>query len=127
MSQDLSIDEIDDLQKKANNLKTKNFQEILEKLEELDPKKRVLWKEIYENALQDRSHAYMMFSVLVGICEKNTTEHAIHGRSISSYIEKMSKANDQIIRLAELIRKAEEDSEKIDPDEMFNQIQKGKH
>lgn len=123
MSQERSIEELDELERKANKLKTNNFQSILENISELDPKKRVLWKEIYENAIQDRSHAYMMFSVLVSICEKNTTEHAVHGRSISSYIEKMQKANEQITRLAALIQKAEEEAEIIDPEEMFNKIQ----
>jgi hypothetical protein len=34
----------------------------------------------------------------------------------------MSKANDQLIRLAELVAKAESVSEKIDPDDMFDKI-----
>lgn len=123
MATEVTIQQISDLEKKANSLKLKNFSSVLDLIEGLDPKKKVLWKEIYDNALQDRSHAYMMFSILVGICEANTTEHAIHGKSISSYIEKMQKANDQMCRLAELIRRAEEQSEQIDPEEMFNKIQ----
>jgi hypothetical protein len=34
----------------------------------------------------------------------------------------MSKANDQLIKLAELVAKSEAASEAIDPDELFNKI-----
>ena len=113
-------------EKKANKLKIDNFKSILENIKELDEKKKVLWEQIYENAIEDRSHAYMMFSILVEICEKNSTEHAVHGKSLSSYIEKMSRANDQILRLADLIRRTEEQSEQIDPEEMFERISSGR-
>ena len=64
----------------------------------------------------------MLFSRLVKIVEDKSTEHAVHGKSLSSYIEKMSKSNDQLIRLAELISKTEKSSEEIDPEEMFRKI-----
>lgn len=126
MSDEIDIGKIEELENKANKLKVDNFKEILAGLKDLDNKKRVLWEQIYENALQDRSHAYMMFTTLVQICNTNTTEHAVHGRSLSSYIEKMSKANDQIIRLASLIQKLEDDQEQIDPEKMFDAISNGK-
>jgi hypothetical protein len=59
---------------------------------------------------------------LVDLTKNDSTEHAIHGRSIATYIERMSKANDQLIKLAELIAKADKSSEEIDPDEMFKRI-----
>jgi hypothetical protein len=63
-----------------------------------------------------------MFVKLVMIVQDKSTEHAVHGRTISSYIERMSKANDQLIKLADLVSQAETTSETIDPDEVFNKI-----
>ena len=102
--------------------KIKDFSGLLNQIESLSDKKRQLWKEIYENAISDRQNSYVMFVKLVKIAQDNSTEHAIHGRTIATYIEKMSKANDQLIRLAELIAKAEKKDDEIDPEEMFKKI-----
>jgi len=102
--------------------KVRDFSELLDQIEGLSDKKKKLWKEIYENAVYDRQNAYTLFVKLVKIVEDKSTEHAVHGRSLSSYIEKMSKANDQLIRLAELVAKAEKSNDEIDPEEMFKKI-----
>jgi len=107
------------------NSRIKNFQELLDKLNDIDDKKKQLWREIYENAICDRQSAYAMFVKLVVIVEDKTTEHAVHGKTISSYLERMSRANDQLIRLAELVAKADEKTESIDTEKLFDQIQKG--
>lgn len=103
--------------------KIKDFSELLEQIDNVNDKKKRLWREIYENAVTDRQNAYVLFTTLVDIVEDKSTEHAIHGRTLATYIEKMSKANDQIIRLAELVAKSEKvESEEIDPEEMFKKI-----
>ena len=106
------------------NDKIKDFSNLLNQIETLNDKKKQLWKEIYENAISDRQNSYAMFMKLVKISQDKSTEHAIHGRTISSYIERMSKANDQLIRLAELIAKAENKNEEINPEEMFEKIRR---
>jgi hypothetical protein len=100
----------------------KDFSGLLNQIESVNDKRKQLWKEIYENAITDRQNAYIMFTKLVMIVQDKSTEHAVHGKTISSYIEKMSKANDQLIKLAELVAKAEAASEVIDPDDMFDKI-----
>lgn len=102
--------------------KVRDFSVLLDQIEGLSDKKKKLWKEIYENAIYDRQNAYTLFVKLVKIVEDKSTEHAVHGRSLSSYIEKMSKSNDQLIRLAELVSKAEKVNDEIDPEEMFKKI-----
>lgn len=102
--------------------KVRDFSSLLDQIDGLSDKKKRLWKEIYENAVYDRQNAYTLFVRLVKIVEEKSTEHAIHGKSLSSYIEKMSKANDQLIRLAELIAKADKTNDDIDPEEMFKKI-----
>ena len=117
-------DELDLVEMSDRSIKDriKDFNGLLSQIESINDKKRQLWKEIYENAITDRQNAYIMFTKLVLIVQDKSTEHAVHGRTISSYIERMSKANDQLIRLAELVAKAESVSEKIDPDDMFDKI-----
>jgi len=101
--------------------KVKDFSDLLDQIESLNDKKRKLWKEIYENAITDRQHSYAMFLELSSIVRGKSTEHAVHGRTIATYIERMSKANDQLIKLAELIAKADRPAE-VTPDEMFDMI-----
>ena len=102
--------------------KVRDFSSLLDQIEGLSDKKKKLWKEIYENAVYDRQNAYILLTKVLSIVENKSVEHAVHGKSLSSYIEKMSKANDQLIKLAELIAKAEKTSDEIDPEEMFKKI-----
>jgi MinD-like ATPase involved in chromosome partitioning or flagellar assembly len=103
----------------------KDFSGLLNQIESLNDKKRKLWLEIYENAISDRQNSYAMFARLVKIVSDKSSEHAVHGKTIATYIERMSKANDQLIKLAELIAKAERADEEIDPEDMFERIKKG--
>lgn len=113
-----------EIEKYASDLdkKSKDFSELLNELTDVSEKKKKLWREIYENALVDRHNAYSMFTQLVSITQDKSTEHAIHGRTVSSYLERMSKANEQLIRLAELIAKSEGKSQEVDPDELYKKI-----
>jgi hypothetical protein len=103
--------------------KIKDFSDLLQQIDGVTDKKKRLWKEIYENAVTDRKNAYVLFTTLVEMSKDNSTEHAIHGKTMATYIERMSRANDQIIKLAELVSKSEEkQQEEIDPEEMFQKI-----
>lgn len=102
----------------------RDFGDLLKNIESLDDKKRQLWKEIYENAISDRQNAYVMFSKLVRIASNKSTEHAVHGKTIATYIERMSRSNEQLIKLAELIARAEHGSDEINADDMFSRINK---
>lgn len=103
--------------------KIKDFSDLLSQINDVSDKKKKLWKEIYQNAVIDRQNAYILFNTLIQIVEDKSTEHAIHGKTLATYIERMSKANDQIIRLAELVAKSEsKQDDDIDPEEMFKKI-----
>ena len=103
--------------------KIRDFSELLEQIDGISDKKKRLWREIYENAVTDRQNAYVLFNTLVEISDNKSTEHAIHGKNIATYIERMSKANDQLIRLSELISKSEQkENEEIDAEEMFRKL-----
>jgi len=106
--------------------KIHDFSELLKGIESLDEKKQQLWKEIYENAIADRQNSYVMFSQLARIVHEKSTEHAVHGKTIATYIERMSRANDQLIKLAELIAKAQSGDESINAEDMFSKINAGR-
>lgn len=105
--------------------KLKNFSSLLEDITTLSDKKKKLWVEIYENAILDRQNAYAMFVQLVEIAQNKSSEHAVHGKTIATYIERMSKANDQLIKLAELVARAEEKNDDINPDDMYGRLNGG--
>lgn len=109
--------------------KIRDFSCLLDGLKTLSEKKKRLWIDIYSNAIIDRNNSSILMTALMGTVITNSTEHAIHGPNINKYIACMAKANDQIIRLAELIQNAEElenddDDEPIDTEELYKQIQK---
>jgi hypothetical protein len=102
--------------------KVEEFSGILDELVSTEEKKKLLWKEIYENALTDRENAGMLFTDAWSRMGTGSTEHATLGTTLTKYLERMSKSNEQILRLAELISKAEEQSQKIEPDDIFSSI-----
>jgi len=119
MAKDITgaIDKLDNIKKKVDA-----FASILEELNSTQEKKKLLWKEIYENAVVDRENAAMLFTDAWKNMQGGTTEHVSLGSTMSKYLERMCKSNEQILRLAELITKAEEQETRIDSDDLFAQI-----
>jgi len=111
---------LDKNEKKENQIK--NFADILDSIESLENKKKMLWKEIYENALEDREKSKMLFNDAYISMQGGINEHMNIGAIMSKYVERMSKSNDQILKLAELISKEEEKSETISNEDIFSQI-----
>lgn len=111
---------LDKNEKKENQIK--NFSDILDSIESLENKKKMLWKEIYENALEDREKSKMLFNDAYISMQGGINEHMNIGAIMSKYVERMSKSNDQILKLAELISKEEEKSETISTEDIFSQI-----
>ena len=121
------MDSIDKISKNIdkNNQKEdqiKNFSDILDSIDSLENKKKMLWKEIYSNAIEDREKAKMLFNDAYISMSGGTNEHMNIGSIMAKYVERMSKSNDQILKLAELIAKEEEKSEVISDDDIFNKI-----
>ena len=121
---DKKIDSIsqkmDKNEKKENQIK--NFADILDSIETLENKKKMLWKDIYENSLEDREKAKMLFNDAYISMQGGVNEHMNIGSILAKYIERMSKSNDQILKLAELIAKEEEKAETISDDDIFSKI-----
>lgn len=105
---------------KLKQKRIEQFEEIL-KIVQTNENNKKLWREIYTNAITDRAHAESLLNILVSISSSNSAEHAIHSKSMSSYIERMSKANDQLIKLTEMISDNIDDSGPT-KDEIYEQI-----
>ena len=103
-----------------------NFADLLDTISSVEDKTKVLWRHIFENAVQDRKNAYIMWIDLYHFVHANPNEHAIHGQNLSRYMERMSKANDQILKLTELVsRAAEEQVDAMSSEEsIYDNIQK---
>ncbi|TXH11518.1 MAG: hypothetical protein E6R04_02725 [Spirochaetes bacterium] len=96
-----------ELSKKANQ-QMSDFSSLLESLSKLKDKKKRLWQLIFENAVTDRQNAYVAFVDLYSQVHSSHEKHAIHGQNLSKYLERMGKATDQLLKLAELVAAAEE-------------------
>jgi hypothetical protein len=112
--------QIDKLTQKEKKLQ--DFSDILDNLSSTEDKKKLLWKEVYENALEDRSNAQILFDDLILQSRGNSGNHTVFGPLMSKYLERMAKSNDQILKLAELIAK-EEEQQQMTSDDIFNQIE----
>jgi len=110
--------------KKTKNKEDKieEFSDLLNSLHDTEEKKKMLWLETYENALNDRESASFLLTDLLLQVKGSIPLHTQLGSIMSKYLERMSKSNDQILRLAELIAKEEEKST-ISPDDIFDKIQ----
>ena len=104
-------------------IKVRDFGDLLSTISSIDEKKRKLWKEVYENAIADRQNCYVMFTRLVRITGDKSPEHAVHGKTIATYIAGMQKSNEQLLKLAELVSRAQENTENLNPDDMFAQLE----
>lgn len=87
------------------------FVDLLDSITTIDERLKLLWKQIYENALIDRRNAYMIWTDLYLQVHGNPEQHVIHGDHLSKYMERMEKANTQLLKLAELVYKAKDKQE----------------
>ena len=119
MAKDMTkaMDQLETIKQKVDT-----FSDILDTLNSTEEKKKLLWKEIYENAVVDRENASMLFTDAWKHMQGGTTEHISLGTTMTKYLERMCKSNEQILRLAEMISKAEEKEAHIDSDDLFSQI-----
>jgi hypothetical protein len=108
--------------KKNKEDKIKEFSDLLDSLQNAEDKKKLLWKESYQNSLEDRESAAILLNDLLMTIPGNSAVHSTHGTLATKYLERMSKSNDQIIKLAELISKEQEKENTVNPDDIFKSI-----
>jgi malonyl CoA-acyl carrier protein transacylase len=107
---------------KLQQEKIDEFSTLLDGLATTTDKKKMLWKEIYENALNDRLNASVLFTEAYTAMQTGVAEHISIGPVLTKYLERMNKSNEQLLRLSDVISKAEEHLTKINPEDIFAQI-----
>ena len=121
----MDVEKIDNMMTvvKTKEEKIHEFSEMLDSLTTVEDKKKALWKDVYMNAVQDRHLAYTMFEDLFLQTQGNSTAYATNGSNLAKYLERMSKSNDQILKLVELISQEEEKA--INIDQIFESMNNG--
>lgn len=114
----------DDLLKRLEKTdkKVKEFSELLDTMSSTDDKRTALWKEVYQNAVVDRENAYALYLNAYSTFGGGQGEHTTIGPIMVKYLERMSKANEQILKLADVIRSTQEEESKLMPDDLFSKI-----
>ena len=102
--------------------RVQDFSDLLENLGSVEDKKKALWREIYQNAVVDRQNAGILFTDAYKSMTPGVTEHVTLGATLSKYLERMCKSNEQILRLAEMIDKSENRNIAIDHENIFSKI-----
>lgn len=106
------------------DLKNEEFTDLLEKIDYASKEVKKLWKEIYRNAIDDRLNASLLFLDLYKSVAGSTDGHNIYGKQITLYLEKMNKANDQLLKLSELVSAASTVDTDIDAEALYKEIDK---
>lgn len=121
--EEVDFEKLKDESKERLKGKFDSFSKLLNDIETIADKKKSLWKEIYENAVTDRENSYIMFMKLYQIVSNDAAQHAIHGATIVKYLERMSRANDQLTKLAELLQAADAKNDNFDAEDIFRKIE----
>lgn len=109
---------------KKPNPATFNFSDMLHNSDDIEPRLKKLWIEIYENASLDREHAKSFITELrCAMSTMDANAHAMHGPQIVKYLEKANKATDQLLKLAEQLLSFRAEEGKIESDELLDEIQ----
>lgn len=98
----------------AADLKSKKerFKALLDSVSSLDEKKRFLWLDIYTNAFKEIDMAYRLFDEAYAATDLSSdVNHAELGPVFVKYLERANKANEQLLKLANMLEEAEEKSE----------------
>lgn len=109
---------------KENDKKVDQFSDILDSIDSASDKKKMLWKEIYENAIVDRTNAHILFTDLYSQMGGSAADHATLGQTLTKYLERMSKSNEQLLALSKQIAESETSNVEISEDDIFDRIKK---
>lgn len=123
-----SSDNAKDVEKKLQKIRDEadripDFVVELEKMKSLDAKKKILWSQIYQNAIDERSSAAMLFGEAYATMSSSAADHVSLGSTLVRYLERMSKANQQLLDLSSLVTQEETDNTRIDPDKIWAEIE----
>lgn len=102
------------------------FDGLLEKIEYASPEMKKLWREIYQNSIDDRVRAMILFTDICQNIIGSEQGHTVHNKAANDYLTRMNKSNDQLLKLAQQIDEASDGIGDIDAEELYEQISKEK-
>lgn len=126
-----AIENLKEIEKKLQKIRedddrVSDFVVELEKMKSLDPKKRILWSQIYKNAIDERASAAMLFGEAYATMSSSAADHVSMGTTLVKYLERMSKANQQLLDLSASITQEEAENTKLDPEKIWAQIEESR-
>ena len=104
--------------------KVKSFNDLVADVVDLDPKLRLLWSEIYQNAIADRRYSRLLYEDLLPKLLSAAENHGLYGDKIKMYLERMSKANDPLLLLSKYIAEHVAADEAIDTNDLYSKFNK---
>ena len=93
--------EIDD----ETNEQLKAFSDLMTSLP-IDEKLKILWTQIFKNAIFDRRNALIAWNDLYSVVHGKSEQHTVNGDRLAKYMERMEKANAQLLKLSEYVQKS---------------------
>lgn len=97
------------------------FVALLERVSTVSEKKRFLWLDIYRNAYREHAAALTLFDEGYASMETaNEVSHAEVGPVLVKYLERANKANEQLLKLANMIEQEEQNSEEKELESLRN-------
>jgi hypothetical protein len=114
-----------ELSKEAEKIQSNmyEFEVLLENATGMEAKKKLLWKQIYRNAVDDRSMAGVLFKGAYEKLGDSASDHIALGGMLVKYLEKMSKSNELLLELSKMIVKDEEQAASISSEDIFSRIE----
>lgn len=106
--------------------KIKTFEKLLDEMSGVEPQKMHLWLEIYNNATNDRTTASALFTQGFMQLGDSSADHITIGPTLVKYLERMTKSNDQLLSLSQIISKEVEKQTAVDTDDIFSKIEEQK-
>jgi len=121
MTSKKSEKEISKAKKIQNSIE--NFADLLDSINNLDDHRGILWREIYSNAVEDRERAAILFTNATMTMDNSTVTHTTLGTTLTKYLERMNKSNEQILRLAEMISKIEDSEKSVNASDLYDSME----
>ena len=99
------------------------FNTLLLDSTDIEPRLRALWLDIYRHAIEDRTTANVFLTnMLQTLAQGDPEKHSLHGPQAVKYLERISRANDQLLKLAEQVQSYSKAEGEIDSDDILDSI-----
>lgn len=121
-------DDVDDVAEEAarSTALVPEFDDLLLVATDIEPKLKALWTQVYRNAVEDRERAgVFLLDLQRTLTGADADKHSLHGPQAVRYLERIGRANEQLLKLAEQVRVYREEHSDVTEDDILDRIQTG--